>query len=162
SDAPDDVVGSVCDAIGAGATPEQLGRALAYAAALRLVRFHPQNDFGDWDPVHHAFTAANALHQALIRNPTVDLLRGVFHGALRVYLDRFLNVPASPLPQGGASGLEQLQSCWDTQGQVERAGAIAYGFLGSGGGAGRLIAGLGGALLAEDGAFHLFPGGGAR
>jgi nitrite reductase/ring-hydroxylating ferredoxin subunit len=156
SDDPDEVVGSVCDAIGAGAGPEQLGRALAYAAALRLVRFHPQNDFGDWDTVHHAFTAANALHQALTRNPTFELLRGVIHGALRVYLDRFLNVPASPLPHGGWTDLGQLQSCWDTQGQVDRAGDIAYGFLEDGGDPRRLIARLGAALLAEDAEFHWF------
>ena len=146
----------MCDAIAAGASPEQLGRALAFAAALRIVRFHPQNDFGDWDTVHHAFTTANALHQALIRNPTVELLRGVVHGALRVYLDRFLNVPASPLPQGGAADLGELRSCWDTQGQVVRAGAIAYGFLRSGGDPRRLLAKLGAALLAEDAEFHWF------
>jgi nitrite reductase/ring-hydroxylating ferredoxin subunit len=156
SDDPDEVVGSVCDAIAGGASPEQLGRALAYAAALRIVRFHPQNDFGDWDTVHHAFTTANALHQALIRNPTVELLRGVVHGALRVYLDRFLNVPASPLPQGGAADLGELRSCWDTQGQVDRAGAIAYGFLRSGGDPRGLLAKLGAALLAEDAEFHWF------
>ena len=51
-------------------TPTQLGRALAYAAALRITRFHVQNDFGDWDTVHHAFTAAHALHAALVRVPT--------------------------------------------------------------------------------------------
>jgi nitrite reductase/ring-hydroxylating ferredoxin subunit len=156
SDDPDEVVGSVCDAIAGGANPEQLGRALAYAAALRIVRFHPQNDFGDWDTVHHAFTTANALHQALIRNPTVELLRGVVHGALRVYLDRFLNVPASPLPQGAAADLGELRSCWDTQGQVDRAGAIAYGFLRSGGDPRGLLAKLGAALLAEDAEFHWF------
>ena len=156
SDDPDGVVGSVCDAIATGASPEQLARALAYAAALRIVRFHPQNDFGDWDTVHHAFTTANALHQALIRNPTVELLRGVIHGALRVYLDRFLNVPASPLPQGNAADLGELQSCWDTQGQVDRAGAIAHGFLRSGGDPDRLLAQLGAALLAEDAEFHWF------
>jgi nitrite reductase/ring-hydroxylating ferredoxin subunit len=156
SDDPDEVVGSVCDAIAAGATPEQLGRALAYAAALRIVRFHPQNDFGDWDTVHHAFTTANALHQALIRNPAVELLRGVLHGALRVYLDRFLNVPASQLPGAGAADLGDLHPCWDVQGQVDRAGAIAYGFLRAGGDPGRLLAHLGAALLAEDAEFHWF------
>ncbi|HET6664073.1 MAG TPA: Rieske (2Fe-2S) protein [Acidimicrobiales bacterium] len=156
ADDPDEVVGSVCDAIVGGASPEQLGRALAYAAALRIVRFHPQNDFGDWDTVHHAFTTANALHQALIRNPTVDLLRGVVHGALRVYLDRFLNVPASPLPPEAAADLGDLRSCWDTQGQVDRAGAIAYGFLRSGGDPRRVLAHLGAALLAEDAEFHWF------
>ena len=156
SDDPDEVVGSVCDAIIAGASPEQLGRALAYAAALRIVRFHPQNDFADWDTVHHAFTTANALHQALIRNPTIELLRGVVHGALRVYLDRFLNVPASALPRTGAADLGELRSCWDVQGQVDRAGRIAYGFLRGGGDPGRLLEHLGAALLAEDAEFHWF------
>ena len=68
---------AIDDAIAAGADPEQLGRAVAYAAALRITRFHTQNDHGDWDEVHHAFTAANALHQALGRAPTPELLRGV-------------------------------------------------------------------------------------
>ena len=81
-----------------GANPEELGRAVAFAAALRITRFHTQNDHGDWDEVHHSFTAANALHQAIRRAPTPELLRGVYHGALRVYLDRFLNVPAARLP----------------------------------------------------------------
>jgi nitrite reductase/ring-hydroxylating ferredoxin subunit len=156
ADEPEDVVASVCDATAAGATPEQLGRALAFAAALRIVRFHPQNDFGDWDTVHHAFTAANALHQALIRNPSPELLRGVVHGALRVHLDRFLNVPASPLPRSDEGDVAELQACWDLQGQVDRAGAIAYGFLHAGGDARRLVARLGAALLAEDAEFHWF------
>ena len=54
----------------AGADDEQLARAVAYAAALRLVRFHTQNDHGDWDVVHHGFTAANATHQMVRRSPT--------------------------------------------------------------------------------------------
>jgi nitrite reductase/ring-hydroxylating ferredoxin subunit len=156
SDDPGEVIGSLCDAITAGASPEQLGRGLAYAAALRIVRFHPQNDFGDWDTVHHAFTAANALHQALVRNPTAELLRGVVHGALRVHLDRFLNVPPSPLPSDGPADLEDLGACWEVQGQVDRAGAIAYGFLRHGGDSRRLLAHLGAALLAEDAEFHWF------
>ena len=104
------VVASICDAIAAGARPEQLGRALAFAAALRITRFHTQNDFGDWDSVHHAFTYANALHQCLVRHPSPLLLRGVVHGALRVYLDRFLNVPAARLPSlDGATDLAEKE-----------------------------------------------------
>jgi nitrite reductase/ring-hydroxylating ferredoxin subunit len=156
ADDPHEVLGSVCGAIAAGATPEQLGRALAFAAALRIVRFHPQNDFGDWDTVHHAFTAASAVHQALIRNPSVELLRGVVHGALRVHLDRFLNVPASPLPRADSGDLADLQQCWDVQGQVDRAGAIASGFVSAGGDPRRLVARLAAALLAEDAEFHWF------
>jgi nitrite reductase/ring-hydroxylating ferredoxin subunit len=159
----DDAVGIVRfldGALDAGATPEQLARAVAYAAALRIVRFHTQNDHGDWNEVHHAFTAANAVHQSVLRAPSVELLRGVYHGALRVYLDRFLNVPAARLPSvepaTGANDLEALQACWDTEGGVDLAGGIAYRFLSSGGSPEALVAALGHALLVEDAQFHWF------
>ena len=50
-----------------GATPEQLAGAVAYAAALRIARFHTANEFGDWDTVLHTFTFANAIHQGIRR-----------------------------------------------------------------------------------------------
>ncbi len=155
-DDPYAVVASICDAITAGATPEQLGRALALAGALRITRFHVQNDFGDWDAVHHGFTYANALHQCLVRHPSDELVRGVVHGALRVYLDRFLNVPAARLPASVDASLGDLQACWDGQGGVDQAGAIAYGWLKAGGDPRRLVAALGHALLSEDAGFHWF------
>ena len=154
SDDPAEVVGAVDDAIVAGARPEELGRALAYAAALRITRFHTQNDHADWDEVHHAFTAANALHQAVRRSPSPALLRGVYHGALRIYLDRFLNIPAARLPGPGPSDLAQLQACWDREGQVDEAGAIVYRHLTGGGDPAPVIALLGRALLTEDAEFH--------
>src|SRR4029079_18416700 len=86
SEDPTEVVAAIDDAIVAGATPEELGRAVAYAAALRITRFHTQNDHGHWDEVHHAFTSATALHQAIVRSPSPALLRGLYHHALRVYL----------------------------------------------------------------------------
>ncbi|MBW3548834.1 MAG: Rieske 2Fe-2S domain-containing protein, partial [Actinobacteria bacterium] len=153
---PEDVVSAITTAIAAGASPEQLGRAVAYAAALRITRFHVQNDHGDWDVVHHAFTAANALHQALVRAPTTTLLRGVLHGAMRVYLDRFLNVPAARSPTTQSGNLGELARCWDEQGRIDEAGALAYGYLRGGGEPSRLVAALGGALLAEDAGFHWY------
>ncbi|HEX2119169.1 MAG TPA: Rieske 2Fe-2S domain-containing protein, partial [Acidimicrobiales bacterium] len=155
-DDPYAVVAALTEAIVAGATPEQLGRALALAAALRITRFHTQNDFGDWDAVHHGFTYANALHQCLVRHPSDELVRGVLHGALRVYLDRFLNVPAARLPAVESADLADLQACWDAQGGVDRAGSIAYGWLQSGGDPPALVAALGHALLSEDAGFHWF------
>jgi hypothetical protein len=132
---------------------------VAYAAALRITRFHTQNDHGDWDQVHHAFTAASAVHQALVRSPTPELLRAVYHGALRVYLDRFLNVPAARLPttapdRGG--DLADLQGCWDQEGRVDEAGAIVFRHLATGGDRARAVAALGHALLTEDAEFHWF------
>lgn len=153
---PGVVVDAVVDAAAAGATPEQLGRALAYAGALRITRFHTQNDFGDWDTVHHAFTSANALHHALERAPSPELVRGVIHGALRVYLDRFLNVPAARTPTATEGNLDDLAECWEIQDGVDRAGGIAYGYLRGGGDADLLIAALGHALLREDAEFHWY------
>ena len=154
---PGEIVDALFDAIAAGASPEQLGRAHALAAGLRITRFHTQNDFGDWDVVHHGFTAANAVHHALCRTPAPALVRGVVHGALRVYLDRFLNVPAARLPRlDGPVDLTELQSCWDEQGGVDRAGAIAYGWVRGGNDQRALVAALGHALLAEDAQFHWF------
>ena len=155
-DDPDAVVDAVLGAIESGASPEQLGRALAYAAALRITRFHTQNDFGDWDSVHHAFTAANALHRSLERAPSPELLRGVVHGALRVYLDRFLNVPAARLPSATEGDLDELAHCWEVQDEVDRAGNVAYGYLVGGGTREALVAALGHALLGEDAEFHWF------
>jgi len=155
-DDPFAVVDALLTAIDDGATAEQLGRALAYAAALRISRFHVQNDFGDWDTVHHAFTAANALHQALVRNPSPELYRGLVHGALRVYLDRFLNVPAARMPDAVEGDLAELDECWEIQGGVDRAGAIAAGSLRGGGDPARLIEALGNALLREDAEFHWY------
>jgi nitrite reductase/ring-hydroxylating ferredoxin subunit len=162
---PADVVVAIDGAVAGGAGPEELARAVAYAAALRITRFHIQNDHSDWDEVHHSFTAANALHQAIRRAPSAELLRGVYHNALRIYLDRFLNVPAARLPsspgegdgdQSGLAGLATLQSCWDQEGQVDEAGAIVYRYLMAGGDPKAAIAALGHALLTEDAEFHWF------
>ena len=159
SEDPHEVVASVDDAFAAGASLEEASRAVAYAAALRMARFHTQNDHADWDEVHHAFTYANALHQAIVRTGSPEVGRGIYHGALRVYLDRFLNIPAARLPTGPSAGpdeLTELDACWDQEGRVDDAGAIVYRHLAAGGDPGRLIAALGRALLTEDADFHWF------
>ncbi|MDQ1476167.1 MAG: hypothetical protein QOE62_1396, partial [Actinomycetota bacterium] len=155
-DDPEVVASTLLAALRAGASEEQLGRAIAYAAALRIARFHVQNDHGDWDTVHHAFTAANALHQSLQRHPTPELLRGAVHTALRINLDRFLNVPAARMPQATTGSRDQLAHCFDVQGMVDEAGAEAYGFLHGGGTRAELVAALGHGLLVEDAEFHWF------
>src|SRR5262249_41144006 len=155
-DDPEAVAAALLGAFRAGADEEQIGRAVAYAAALRIVRFHVQNDHGDWDTVHHAFTAANGLHQALQRRASTELLRGAVHAALRINLDRFLNVPAARLPQATSGTLAGLARCFDVQGMVDEAGNEAYGYLRSGGTRAELAAALGHALLVEDAEFHWY------
>jgi nitrite reductase/ring-hydroxylating ferredoxin subunit len=160
-DSPADVVAALDKSAQEGAAAEELARAVAYAAALRLTRFHVQNDHGDWDVVHHGFTTANAVHQMICRSPTPELARGIYQGAMKVFLDRFLNVPAARLPRVHAHGngrpdLAELGSCFNQEGMVDEAGAIVYGWLQSGGDTASVVRALGSALLAEDAEFHWF------
>jgi nitrite reductase/ring-hydroxylating ferredoxin subunit len=160
-DDPGEIVASLDKSAEEGASAEELARAVAYAAALRLTRFHTQNDHGDWDVVHHGFTTANAVHQMVSRNPTPELVRGIYQGAMKVFLDRFLNVPAARLPGARAQGTErpdlaQLHDCFNQEGMVDEAGAIVYGWLRAGGGTASVVRALGSALLAEDAEFHWF------
>jgi hypothetical protein len=103
-DCPSASLDAILEAISEGATPEQMGSAVAYAAFLRMARFHTSNEFNDWDTVHNTLTAANAVHQALKRAPTVNLLRAVLDTAMSVYLDRFLNIPAQRMPESSGIG----------------------------------------------------------
>jgi hypothetical protein len=155
-DNPEAVLAALVEAGAQGASDEQLARAVAFAATMRVLRFHTENDHRDWDIVHHGLTTANAVHQAVVRGPSPELIRGVLHGALRVYLDRFLNVPAARPPSSATGSLDVLAACWDEQGQVDEAGREAYGYLADGGDPALLIAELGHALLIEDPGFHWF------
>ncbi len=160
-DEPDQIVSAIESAAQRGANYEQLARGVAYAASLRLVRFHTQNDHGDWDEVHHGFTAANATHQMICRCPQPELARGIFQAAMKVFLDRFLNVPAARLPNQHPAAatpgdLAELRSCWDQEGMVDQAGAIVYSWVRSGGEQRAVTAALGSALLHEDAEFHWF------
>src|SRR5206468_1666894 len=117
---PQAIVDALLAALREGASETDLAGAVAYAAALRIARFHTSNEFGDWDTALHTFTFANAIHQGLCRSPSPELLRGVFDAAMSVYLDRFLNVPAARLPQPDGSAdpdelLEELPALLDRQ-----------------------------------------------
>ncbi|MEM9037548.1 MAG: Rieske 2Fe-2S domain-containing protein [Actinomycetota bacterium] len=150
------VADALVDAATAGADVEQLARAVAYAAALRIVRFHTRNDHGDWDTVHHAFTTANACHQLVGSAGAPALLRAIVQGAMRVHLDRFLNIPAARVPRARSGSLADLADCWNEQGRINEAGELAFGFLAGGGRRDELVAALGAGLVHEDAGFHWF------
>jgi nitrite reductase/ring-hydroxylating ferredoxin subunit len=137
-----------------GAREEEVASAVSYAAALRIARFPTSNEFGDWDTALHTFTFANAVEQGLRRSPSGELMRGVFDAAMSVYLDRFLNVPATRLPDAETGDVDDLPGLLDQQQQVNEAGAVAAGYLASGGDPDRLLAMLGRLLLREDRDFH--------
>ncbi len=153
------------EAIRAGAQPAQLSRSLAYAAALRIAHFGTVNELGDWITALHTFTYCNALHQAMKRRPSPELVRGVLHGALSVYMDRFLNIPPARLPlDGGAAGdsrdgaerLRQFLALLDQREQVEAAARTVAGYLGRRLPLPPLLDTLVRAVVREDAGFHTF------
>jgi hypothetical protein len=153
------IADALLEALREGATEDELAGAVCYAAGLRIARFPTSNEFGDWDTALHTFTFANAVQQGLRRAPSVELLRGVFDAAMSVYLDRFLNVPATRVPEADGSGdpaalLLELPELLDRQQQVNEAGALVASYLAAGGEPDALLAALGAALLREDRDFH--------
>ena len=71
---PRAIADAMLAALREGASRSELAGAVAYAAALRIARFPTSNEFGDWDTAHHSFTFANAVHQALRRAPSAELI----------------------------------------------------------------------------------------
>jgi nitrite reductase/ring-hydroxylating ferredoxin subunit len=158
----DDAAASVAGllaALRAGATGVELASAVAFAAATRIARFPTTNEFGDWDTALHTFTFANAVEQGLRRSGSLELLRGVFDAATSVHVDRFLNVPATRLPQPSAAGdpealLRELIELFDRQQQVDEAGELVASYLANAGDPDRLVATLAGSLVRENRNFH--------
>ena len=160
-DSPAEIIEAIKEALSGGATAEQLGAATAHAAFLRMAHFHLSNEFRDWDTVHNTLTSANAIHQALQRAPTPELLRGVFDVAMSIYLDRFLNMPSQGLPDGAGSPvekelLEELLEMVNKRQQVEESAQAVSGYLSGGGAPEALLATMGRMMLREDADFHSF------
>ncbi|MGH6874485.1 MAG: Rieske 2Fe-2S domain-containing protein [Aestuariivirgaceae bacterium] len=175
ADDPGAVIDALKAAAQAGASPADLGRALAYAAALRVARFGTANEHADWETAHHVFTYANAVHQALKRigseatvaTGTVEGVRGLLHGAMALYLARYLNVPPAPLPGESGNRLDDLPiaaeeirsallDAFDRQHQIDIAARLVARHLILGHPPEALIATLARALLREDAGFHAY------
>jgi nitrite reductase/ring-hydroxylating ferredoxin subunit len=166
-ESPVEIVAALNEALASGSSPEQLARAVAYAAALRICQFGTQNEFGDWIAVLHTFTYANALHQSLRRSSSPELVRGIYHGAMSVYLDRFLNVPPARLPEerreaaAAASASPEAMSATflerlNTQQQVDAGAMLTHHYLKAGHPTDRWYRTLAQAVLREDAEFHTF------
>ena len=152
-------------ALESGAPVVEVSRTLAYAAALRVARFHTSNEFPDWITVLHTFTYCNALDQLLRRDSSPDVARGLYHGAMKLYLDRFLNMPPArlpderqrePAPAGAADLLAELRDLLNSQQQVNEAAALVDRYLALGHPMDELMAALAHVLLREDGEFHSY------
>ena len=161
-DDPEAILDGLTDAVAAGASPADLADAVCDAAATRVAQFSPSNEFSDWNTVHHTSTYANAVREATDRVDAVELYRVVFDAAMNVYLDRFLNQPAIPIPDPDAEAtdrdpetiLDDLLGVFDREGEVNRAGELVGEFLAADGDVADLAETLGEGLLREDAGFH--------
>ena len=171
-DDPGRIIAALQAAVSEGASLADLGRSLCYAAALQVARFGTANDHGDWEAAHHVFTYCNAVHQVLKRingDPElagfVEASRAVLHGALAIYLIRYLNVPPARLPAEGDEPLESMPStieeirsalmdAFDRQHQIDAVAHLVVRHLTLGHPPESIISALARALLREDAGFH--------
>jgi hypothetical protein len=138
-----------------------------------VARFGNANEFADWETAHHVFTYANALDQMLKRIGTVNTdahvtaVRGVLHGAMALYLTRYLNVPPARLPGERGEQLDDLPvdaemirvallDAFDRQRQVDLAARLVARHLTLGHSPQALIGTLAHAVLREDAGFHAY------
>jgi nitrite reductase/ring-hydroxylating ferredoxin subunit len=160
-DDPSAGIGAISAALERGVALAEVGQAIAHAAALRIGRFHTSNEFADWDAVHNTWTAAQALARALRRAPSLPLARGLYHAALRIYLDRFLNIPAARLPDertvspNGEVAAGHVLELLDREQQVAAAASLVDAVLAAGQSA-AVIPVLGRAVFREDAEFHAY------
>jgi nitrite reductase/ring-hydroxylating ferredoxin subunit len=157
---PKPIATALLNSIREGTRPADLAAVVVYTAALRIAQFPTSNEFGDWDTAHHSFTFANAVHRGLMRVRSPELVRGIFDAAMSVYLNRFLNVPATKIPDINSNRhrasdiLNELQARFDKQQQVNQAAAIVAEYFSANSDPAPLQASLGRMLLREDRDFH--------
>jgi len=115
------------------------------------------------------------FHQALKRiggdpgeaGDPVEAVRGLLHGAMALYLARYLNVPPASLPGERGDGLDDLPvaveqiraallDAFDRQQQIDAAARLVARHLTLGHSPQALIATLASALLREDAGFHTY------
>jgi nitrite reductase/ring-hydroxylating ferredoxin subunit len=204
-DDPQLIVDVLLDALKRGMSGEEIAGLVAYAAALRIDQFNTRNEFSDWDVALHTFTFANAIHQSVKRISTSvsdvrdrpqpkpqspatsiqlhELIRGIFDAAMRVYLNRFLNIPPASIPNPGTNSNtiydiekrnvieKDLSTLLDKQQQVDAVAQLLadyYGYPSTGNSMnnspelqleqkrqGILMDLIGRLLLREDRSFHL-------
>jgi nitrite reductase/ring-hydroxylating ferredoxin subunit len=161
-DDPQSIVNVLLEELRQGTTEVELASIVSYAAALRIAQFHTRNEFSDWDAALHTFTFSNAVHQGLRRLPTMELLRGVFDAAIRIYLNRFLNIPPATIPKKSIYDkaidpdtiLRGLTELLDKQQRVNETGQLVADYLYQGRRIDQLTSMLGKLLLREDRNFH--------
>ena len=172
-DDPAGIVDALKEAIRAGAAPADLGRSLAYGGGAQggaLRQCQRARRLGDGAPRLHLRQRGPPDAQAdrdRQHRGHVTAVRGVLHGAMALYLARYLNVPPARIPGDGGEQLDDLPAdaetiraalldAFDRQRQVDLAARLVARHLTLGHSPQALIATLAHAVLREDAGFHAY------
>ncbi|WP_280769467.1 Rieske (2Fe-2S) protein [Salipaludibacillus daqingensis] len=160
SDNPLTMIEEITTLLKDGVNPIKVAQVTTLAAAERIVRFHIQNDFSDWNTVLHTFTHAHAVHESLRRSNEDLIVRAIYHGAVSIYLDRFLNIPSTKRPvakeETPSLDCQDLLELLNKQQQVNQSADWVVQYLHHGGDKQQLFHTLGLVLLREDAKFHSY------
>ena len=147
-----------------GVRPTDICRAMTYASAIRIARFHLKNE-GDWHDVANIYSYAHGLYCAFQYTSSPELLRGIFHGAVFLTYLRWLNMPSARIPRNGQhlaenfnnpkQMLERLKEFADFQ-KVFEAEILVNQYLQEGYDIQQLKYTLAHILLREDAELHMF------
>lgn len=158
------IVAEIEEKLRAGVKPTDICRAMTYASAIRVARFHLKNE-GDWHDVANIYSYAHALYCAFQYASSAELLRGIFHGAVFLAYLRWLNMPAARIPKPGQridetydsadKMLDRLQEFADFQ-KVYEAEILVNQYLEEGHDVRKLRSTLAHILLREDAELHMF------
>ncbi len=158
------IVAEIEEKLRAGVKPTDICRAMTYASAIRVARFHLKNE-GDWHDVANIYSYAHALYCVFQYAPSAELLRGIFHGAVFLAYLRWLNMPAARIPKPGQridetydsadKMLDRLQEFADFQ-KVYEAEILVNQYLEEGHDVRKLRSTLAHILLREDAELHMF------
>jgi nitrite reductase/ring-hydroxylating ferredoxin subunit len=163
-DDPLKIIDGLGEALRSGASPVELAKLVSYGAAIRLARFAKSNEVSDWFAPQHTFIYSNAVFQAVKRSSSAEVIRGIFHGALSVFMNRFLNIPAAklpselngldPLPEDGDALREQLLDDLNHRAEIDATAKIVARYISLGHPIRPLISTLAYATVREDVDFH--------
>jgi hypothetical protein len=158
------IVAEIEQQLRAGADPIAICRAMTYASAIRVTRFHLKNE-GDWHDIANIYSYAHALFRAFHLAPSKELMRGIFHGAVFMTFVRWLNMPSARVPNPGQTlgeeftsddhMLDRLQEFADFQ-KVFEAELLVNQYLEEGRDITKLRHALAHITLREDAELHMF------
>ncbi|MEE2754123.1 MAG: Rieske (2Fe-2S) protein [Candidatus Latescibacterota bacterium] len=158
------IVAEIEKELRAGVNPIQICRAMTYAGAIRVTRFHLKNE-GDWHDVANIYSYAHGLYRAFLFAPSKELSRGLFHGAVFMTYLRWLNMPSARVPNvdqtlgedftSDEQMLDRLQEFADFQ-KVFEAELLVNQYLEEGRDMVKLKHALAHITLREDAELHMF------